>query len=69
MGRKKRNAVIPKSVNPARLKANLDSANIPLSKQDMEAINALDKGYRFLNGKFWEREGGIIPLTDFGIIK
>ena len=51
-------AVIPKSVNPARLKAHLDSANIPLSKQDMEAINALDKGYRFLNGKFWEREGG-----------
>ena len=51
-------AVIPKSVNPKRLKANLESANIPLSEEEMEAIKALDKGYRFLDGKFWEREGG-----------
>ncbi len=51
-------SVIPKSVNPARLKQNLDAANIPLDEADMEAINGLDKGYRFLDGKFWEREGG-----------
>lgn len=51
-------AVIPKSVNPARLKQNIDSANIPLTTDEMEAINGLDKGYRFLDGKFWEREGG-----------
>lgn len=50
--------VIPKSVNPARLKKNLASANIPLSETEMEEINKLDKGYRFLDGKFWEREGG-----------
>ena len=50
--------VIPKSVNPARLKANLDSANIPLSESEMNDINKLDMGYRFLDGKFWEREGG-----------
>jgi alcohol dehydrogenase (NADP+) len=51
-------AVIPKSVNPERLKANLASANIPLSELEMMEINKLDMGYRFLNGKFWEREGG-----------
>ena len=51
-------AVIPKSVNPKRLKANLESANIPLSSEEMAAINALDKGYRFLDGKFWERPHG-----------
>ncbi len=51
-------AVIPKSVNPARLKQNLESASISLSIDEMEQINALDKGYRFLDGKFWEREGG-----------
>ncbi|MFY0593529.1 aldo/keto reductase [Roseivirga sp.] len=51
-------AVIPKSVNPARLKQNLASAEIDLSKEEMESINSLDKGYRFLDGKFWEREGG-----------
>ncbi|OEK02213.1 aldehyde oxidoreductase [Roseivirga sp. 4D4] len=50
--------VIPKSVNPARLKQNLDSANIALSENEMNEINGLDKGYRFLDGKFWEREGG-----------
>ena len=51
-------AVIPKSVNPERLKKNLKSAKIELSKEDMAKLNKLDKGYRFLNGKFWEREGG-----------
>mgnify|MGYP000103134179 CR=1 FL=1 len=51
-------AVIPKSVNPKRLKANLASAEIQLTEEEMDAINALDTGYRFLDGKFWEREGG-----------
>lgn len=51
-------AVIPKSVNPARLKANLNSASIPLTEGEMATLNTLDKGYRFLDGKFWEREGG-----------
>lgn len=50
--------VIPKSVNAARLKANLLSAQIPLSDSEMYEINKLDMGYRYLNGKFWEREGG-----------
>ena len=51
-------AVIPKSVNPKRLKANLDSANIKLSEDEMSAINNLYRGFRFLDGTFWEREGG-----------
>lgn len=50
--------VIPKSVNPTRLKQNLGSANINLSQDEMNQINDLDSGYRFLDGKFWEREGG-----------
>eukprot|EP00054_Salpingoeca_dolichothecata_P037534 m.275578 g.275578 ORF g.275578 m.275578 type:complete len:316 (-) comp76040_c0_seq1:14-961(-) len=51
-------AVIPKSVTPARIKQNLASAEIPLSSEELEKLNGLDKRYRFLNGKFWEREGG-----------
>jgi alcohol dehydrogenase (NADP+) len=51
-------AVILKSVNPERLKKNLASANIELSAHELDQINGLDQGYRFLNGKFWEREGG-----------
>ncbi|WP_286743516.1 aldo/keto reductase [Roseivirga sp. UBA1976] len=53
--------VIPKSVNPQRLKANLESANIPLSDYEIMEINKLDMGYRYIDGKFWEREGG--PYT------
>jgi alcohol dehydrogenase (NADP+) len=51
-------SVIPKSVNPARLKQNLDSAKIKLTVDEMNQLNSLDQGYRFLDGKFWEREGG-----------
>lgn len=54
-------AVIPKSVNPDRLKANLESAKIPLSEYEMMELNKLDMGYRFIDGSFWEREGG--PYT------
>lgn len=50
--------VIPKSVNPARLKQNLASAEIGLTESEMNQIHNLDEGYRFLDGKFWEREGG-----------
>lgn len=57
-------AVIPKSVNPVRLKQNLDSANIQLTEDEMSIINALDKGYRFLDGKFWEREGGFYTADE-----
>lgn len=39
--------VIPKSVNPTRLKQNLDSAHINLSQDEMKKINDLDRGYRF----------------------
>ncbi len=56
--------VIPKSVNPARLKQNLASADIQLSEAEMTKINTLDKGYRFLDGKFWEREGGFYTAED-----
>ncbi len=51
-------SVIPKSVNPKRLKQNLEAANIAMTDEDMEAVNSVDKGYRFLNGVFWERPGG-----------
>lgn len=54
-------AVIPKSVNPERLKANLDSANIPLTQDEMAELNKLDMAYRFIDGSFWAKEGG--PYT------
>lgn len=45
---------IPKSVNPERLKDNLDSVNFELQPSDIDLINALNKNQRFIDpGKIW----------------
>ena len=54
-------SVIPKSTNPDRLKQNFVAADIKLDDADMKKINALDKHFRFVNGKFFEMEGS--PYT------
>lgn len=38
------NVVIPKSVTPSRIAENFEAAGLKLSAEDIEAINALDKG-------------------------
>jgi len=45
--------VIPKSVNPERLKQNLDSASIHLTDEEMSKIASLDIHRRYINGSFW----------------
>ena len=50
-------SVIPKSVNPVRLKQNLDASQITLSDADMDKIRKLDQHYRIVDGSFWEKEG------------
>ncbi|WP_417370324.1 aldo/keto reductase, partial [Flavobacterium beibuense] len=54
-------SVIPKSTNVSRLQENLDTLKFELSASDMEKIAALNKDHRFVDGKFWEVEGG--PYT------
>jgi alcohol dehydrogenase (NADP+) len=54
---KRGTAVIPKSVNPERIRQNLAAADIPLDAEDMQKIASLDKHYRFLNGGLWTIEG------------
>lgn len=44
---------IPKSSNPGRLRENFAAAEIMLGEPDMEAINALDRGYRLVDGSFF----------------
>jgi len=50
-------SVIPKSVNPVRMKENLEAATIELSEDDMKKINALDQNRRILTGGFWHAPG------------
>lgn len=41
------NVAIPKSVTPERIRTNFDVFDFELSKEDMEAVNALDENRRF----------------------
>ncbi|CAH0995673.1 Aldo/keto reductase [Emticicia aquatica] len=50
-------SVIPKSVNPQRLKENLASADIELSSTEMAKLNDLDIHYRYIKGDFWCLKG------------
>ena len=46
-------SVIPKSVNPGRMKQNLDAASIELTEEDMKRIGAMDRHERILKGALW----------------
>ncbi|MEM8895500.1 MAG: aldo/keto reductase [Bacteroidota bacterium] len=56
-------AVIPKSVNPARLAQNFHAANIELSDEDMTKLSSLPK-YRYIDGTFFTFEGSPYTLSD-----
>lgn len=47
-------SVIPKSTNPERIKQNLASMEVRLNAEDMNQLKALDKHFRYVNGKFFE---------------
>jgi len=55
-------SVIPKSSDPGRLAENFAAANAHLEDDDMAAIDALDRGYRYVDGSFWCPEGSPYSL-------
>jgi len=55
-------SVIPKSSNPARLAENFKAAGLTLDDEDMQAIGALDRGFRYIDGRFWCLEGSTHTL-------
>lgn len=57
-------AVIPKSVNPGRIEQNLAAADVSLTAEDMEAIAALDRDRRYVDGSFWEVPGGAYTMAN-----
>ena len=46
-------SVIPKSVNPGRMKQNFEAATLELTAEDMDKIAALDFHGRYIVGQFW----------------
>jgi alcohol dehydrogenase (NADP+) len=51
-------SVIPKSVQPSRLAANLAAAQLQLSTSELQRLDALDRQHRFVDGSFWDVPGG-----------
>jgi len=57
-------AVIPKSVNPARIEQNLAAAEVSLTQEDLEEIAGLDRHRRYVNGEIWAIEGSSYTLAN-----
>ncbi|MEM9978111.1 MAG: aldo/keto reductase, partial [Cyanobacteria bacterium P01_D01_bin.2] len=57
-------AVIPKSVNPARIKQNLAAAEVSLTPEDMQASASLNLNRRYVDGTIWVVEGGAYTLEN-----
>ena len=56
-------AVIPKSVNPGRIRQNLAATEIALDEEDLARIAELDRHRRYVDGSFWAKEGGPYSLS------
>ncbi len=58
-------AVIPKSVNPKRIKENLESINLTLSQEEMARLNQLEGPFRFTTGELWTAFNSPYSFSDF----
>ena len=56
-GLQRQTAVIPKSINQVRLRENLEAAELRLEENDLRHIAKLERGYRYVDGAFWEMPG------------
>ncbi len=61
---RRQTVVIPKSVNPERLKENFAAQDIDLDAEDIADIAELDIGYRYVDGSFWESPGSGYTRAD-----
>jgi len=54
-------SVIPKSVNPRRIRENFEAGRVVLSEEEIKQLEDLDAGMRYLNGGVWVKKGS--PYT------
>lgn len=57
-------SVIPKSVDPGRIKQNLEAAAVTLEDGDMRRIADLDRKRRYLRGNIWALEGSAYTVDN-----
>lgn len=55
-------SVIPKSVNPERMRANLAAADLELNDEDLLQIAGIDRHERYVAARMWTMPGS--PYTD-----
>jgi alcohol dehydrogenase (NADP+) len=53
---------IPKSTNESRQQENLEASEIKLSADEIAEIDALDRDFRYIDGKFWTEKGSPYSL-------
>jgi alcohol dehydrogenase (NADP+) len=46
------------------MKQNLEAADINLSENEVAELNALNKHYRYIDGRFWTPEGSPYTLAN-----
>ncbi|WP_051305886.1 aldo/keto reductase [Desulfogranum mediterraneum] len=63
-GMARETVVIPKSVNPQRLKENLAAAELLLDQDDLARIGVLDQHHRLVDGSFWQAPGSPYTLAN-----
>tara|TARA_B100001245_G_C22855225_1_gene411143 strand:- start:12 stop:959 length:948 start_codon:yes stop_codon:yes gene_type:complete len=57
-------AVIPKSTNENRIAENLNAASLELTSQELDHINGIQSGFRFIDGSIWVVDGSPYTLDD-----
>ncbi len=60
-GMHRKTAVIPKSVNPRRIRENFRALSVCLDEEDMQQIQKLDENKRYVDGSFYAMSGS--PYT------
>ena len=63
-GMARQTAVIPKSVNSLRIKANFQSVNIALDNEDVIELNSIDQNKRIAKGLYAVLPGGYYTLQN-----
>ena len=56
--------VIPKSVNPGRMRENFEASELTLADDDMRAIADLERASRFITGAFWALDGSSYTVAN-----
>ena len=54
--------VIPKTINPQRLKENFHATAYSFSSEQAEQINQMDRHFRYVDGTFWTDDNTVYTL-------